>query len=40
MEIVEDVDRDAFLERAEPYLRDNFTAEQVAVLDAIRSVAE
>jgi tripartite ATP-independent transporter DctP family solute receptor len=40
MEIVEDVDRDAFLERAEPYLRDNFTAEQVAVLDAIRSVAK
>ena len=40
MEIVEDVDRDAFRDRAEPYLHDNFTAEQVAVLDAIRSAAE
>jgi tripartite ATP-independent transporter DctP family solute receptor len=39
MEIVEDVDRDAFRELAEPYLRDNFTAEQVEVLDAIRSAA-
>lgn len=40
MEIVEDVDRDAFRTRAEPYLRENFTAEQVTVLDAIRSAAE
>lgn len=40
MEVVEDVDRDAFRTRAEPYLRDNFTAEQVVVLDAIRSAAE
>lgn len=40
MEIVEDVDRDAFRTRAEPYLREHFTAEQVAVLDAIRSAAE
>lgn len=40
MEIIEDVDRDAFRTRAEPYLRDNFTAEQVAVLDAIRSVVD
>jgi tripartite ATP-independent transporter DctP family solute receptor len=40
MEIVEDVDREAFRELAEPYLRENFTAEQVAVLDAIRSAAE
>jgi TRAP-type C4-dicarboxylate transport system substrate-binding protein len=39
IEIVDDVDRDAFRELAEPYLRDNFTEEQVAVLDAIRSVA-
>jgi hypothetical protein len=40
MEVVEDVDRDAFRELAEPYLRDNFTPEQVEVLDAVRSVAE
>ena len=29
MEIVDDVDRDAFREMAEPYLRENFTPEQV-----------
>jgi tripartite ATP-independent transporter DctP family solute receptor len=40
LEIVEDVDREAFRERAEPYLRDNFTDEQVVVLEAIRSTAE
>lgn len=40
IEIVEDVDRDAFREKAEPYLRENFTAEQVEVLEAIRSTAE
>lgn len=40
MEIVEDVDRDAFRELAEPYLRDNFSPEQVEVLEAIRSAAE
>ncbi|HEX6130015.1 MAG TPA: DctP family TRAP transporter solute-binding subunit [Candidatus Limnocylindria bacterium] len=40
LEIVDDVDRDAFRERAEPYLRDNFTDEQVEVLEAIRSTAE
>jgi tripartite ATP-independent transporter DctP family solute receptor len=39
VEIVEDVDRDAFREKAEPYLRENFTPEQVEVLDAIRSTA-
>jgi tripartite ATP-independent transporter DctP family solute receptor len=39
-EIVDDVDRDAFRERAEPYLRDQWSEEQVAVLDAIRSTAE
>jgi tripartite ATP-independent transporter DctP family solute receptor len=39
IEIVEDVDRDAFRERAEPYLRENFSAEQVEVLEAIRSTA-
>jgi tripartite ATP-independent transporter DctP family solute receptor len=40
IEIVDDVDRDAFRERAEPYLRENFTDEQIEVLDAIRSVAD
>ena len=40
IEIVEDVDRDAFRAKAEPYLRENFTAEQVEVLEAIRSTAE
>jgi TRAP-type transport system periplasmic protein len=39
LEIVEDVNRDAFREMAEPYLRENFTPEQVEVLDAIRSAA-
>ncbi len=40
IEIVDDVDREAFREMVEPYLRDNFTPEQVEVLDAIRSVAD
>ena len=40
IEIVEDVDREAFREKAEPYLRENFTPEQVEVLDAIRSTAD
>ncbi len=40
MEIVDDVDREAFRAKAEPYLRENFTPEQVEVLDAIRSTAE
>lgn len=39
IEIVDDVDREAFRLRAEPYLRENFSPEQVEVLDAIRSVA-
>jgi tripartite ATP-independent transporter DctP family solute receptor len=39
MEIVEDVDRDAFRELVEPFLRDSFTEEQVTVLEAIRSTA-
>lgn len=39
MEIVEDVDRDAFRERVEPFLRENFDAAQLEVLEAIRSVA-
>ena len=40
MQVVDDVDRDAFREMAEPHLRDNWSPEQVEVLDAIRSVAE
>ena len=40
MQVVEDVDRDAFRTRAEPYLREHFSSDQVTVLDAIRSVAE
>lgn len=39
MEIVEDVDRDAFRERAEPFLRENFDEAQLEVLEAIRSTA-
>lgn len=40
MEVVDDVDREAFRERAEPFLRENFNEEQIAVLEAIRSTAE
>lgn len=40
MEVVDDVDRDAFRELVEPHLRDNFTPEQIEVLDAIRSTAD
>jgi tripartite ATP-independent transporter DctP family solute receptor len=40
LEVVDDVDRDAFRELAEPYLREHWSAEQVEVLDAIRSTAE
>lgn len=40
MEIVEDVDREAFRELAEPYLRDHFDEAQLEVLEAIRSTAE
>jgi tripartite ATP-independent transporter DctP family solute receptor len=39
MEIVEDVDREAFRQLAEPYLRDNFDEAQLEVLEAIRSTA-
>ena len=39
MEIVEDVDREAFRELAEPFLRENFDEEQLEVLEAIRSTA-
>ena len=40
MQVIDDVDREAFRAKAEPYLRDHFSAEQVTVLDAIRSTAE
>ena len=40
IEIVDDVDRDAFRALAEPYLRENFTPEQAEVLEAIRSAAD
>jgi len=40
MEIIEDVDREAFRELAEPYLRDQFDEAQLEVLEAIRSTAE
>ena len=40
MEVIEDVDRDAFRTKAEPYLKANFTPEQAAVLEAIRSTAQ
>jgi tripartite ATP-independent transporter DctP family solute receptor len=39
IEIIDDVDREAFRELAEPYLRENFTPDQVEVLEAIRSTA-
>jgi tripartite ATP-independent transporter DctP family solute receptor len=39
LEIIEDVDRDAFRDLAEPYLRDQYNADQIAVLEAIRSTA-
>lgn len=39
MEVIEDVDRDAFREMAEPFLREAWSEEQIAVLDAIRSTA-
>ena len=40
MQVIEDVDREAFRAKAEPYLREHFTPEQVTILDAIRSTAE
>ena len=40
MQVIEDVDRAAFRAKAEPYLREHFTPEQVIVLDAIRSTAQ
>ncbi|HXH82406.1 MAG TPA: DctP family TRAP transporter solute-binding subunit [Candidatus Tectomicrobia bacterium] len=40
IEIVEDVDREAFRERVEPFLRERFSEDQIAVLEAIRSTAD
>ena len=40
MEVVDDVDVDAFRTQADEYLRDNFTAEQLEIYEAIRSEAE
>lgn len=40
MQIVDDVNREAFRTKAEPYLRAHFSPEQVKVLEAIRSTAE
>ena len=40
IEIVDDVDRAAFQTKAEAYLRENFSPEQVTVLEAIRSTAQ
>jgi tripartite ATP-independent transporter DctP family solute receptor len=39
MEVVEDVDRDAFQQKAEAYFRDNLSEQQLAVYDAIREAA-
>ncbi|HEX5590967.1 MAG TPA: DctP family TRAP transporter solute-binding subunit [Candidatus Limnocylindrales bacterium] len=39
-QVIDDVDREAFQVKAEAYLRENFTAEQVELLEAIRSMAE
>ncbi|WP_182525638.1 DctP family TRAP transporter solute-binding subunit [Nocardioides dongkuii] len=40
MEIVDDVDVEAFRTQADTYLRENFNEEQLAVYEAIRGVAE
>ena len=40
IEVVDDVDRAAFQTKAETYLRENFSPEQVTVLEAIRSTAQ
>ena len=39
MEVVDDVDVDAFRTQADAYLRDNFTAEQLEIYEAIRGEA-
>ncbi|MFC7494424.1 MULTISPECIES: DctP family TRAP transporter solute-binding subunit [unclassified Nocardioides] len=40
MEVVEDVDVEAFRSQADAYLRENFNEEQLAVYDAIRGEAQ
>jgi TRAP-type transport system periplasmic protein len=40
MEVVDDVDVEAFRTQADEYLRDNFTDEQLEIYEAIRSEAE
>ncbi|TFV61628.1 UNVERIFIED_ORG: DctP family TRAP transporter solute-binding subunit [Bacillus sp. AZ43] len=40
LEIVDDVDVDAFQEQAEEYFRENYSGEQLEVYEAIRSAAE
>lgn len=40
MQVIDDVDREAFRLKAEPYLREHFTPEQITLLDAIRSTAQ
>jgi CheY-like chemotaxis protein len=40
MEVVDDVDVEAFRTQADEYLRENFSPEQLAVYEAIRSAAE
>jgi len=39
-EVIEDVDRDAFSEKAEEYLSSNLTGDSLAVYEAIRSTSE
>jgi TRAP-type C4-dicarboxylate transport system substrate-binding protein len=38
-EVIEDVDRDAFQERAVAYLEENFTGEALAIFEAIRATS-
>ena len=40
MEVVDDVDVEAFRSQADAYLRDNFNEDQLAVYEAVRSEAE
>lgn len=38
--VVEDVDREAFRDKALDYLENNLSDEELSVLDSIRSVAD
>ena len=40
IEVVDDVDVEAFRSQADAYLRDNFNEDQLAVYEAIRGAAE